>query len=47
MRCAAVGLYCTVVDRLYLLVSTRTIAVCETHAAHNQRTRSLHHGWSI
>jgi hypothetical protein len=41
IRRATVGLYCAVVDRVYLLVSMRTIALCETHAVSNHRTKSL------
>jgi hypothetical protein len=35
MRRAAVGLYCAVVDRFDLLVSTHTIAAHETQAVFN------------
>ena len=38
---AAVGLYCAVVDRFDLLVSTRTTAARETQAVFNQRAESL------
>ena len=41
MRRAAVGLYCAVVERFDLLVSTRTIAARETQAVFNQRAESL------
>src|SRR5258708_37329147 len=41
MRRAAVGLYCAVVERFDLLVSTRTIAARETQAVFNQRADSL------
>ena len=37
----AVGLYCAVVERFDLLVSTRTIAARETQAVFNQRAGSL------
>ena len=37
----AVGLYCAVVDRFDLLVSTRMIAARETQAVFNQRAGSL------
>ena len=37
----AVGLYCAVVERFDLLVSTRTIAARETRAVFNQRAGSL------
>ncbi len=42
MRRAAVGLYCAVVDRFKLLVSSRTIAARETQAVCTQRAESLH-----
>jgi hypothetical protein len=41
MQGAAVGLYCAVVDRFDLLVSTRTIAARETLAVFDQRAENL------
>ena len=38
---AVVGLYCAVVGRFDLLVSTRTMAARESHAAFNPRAESL------
>ena len=38
---AAVGLYCAVVDRFDVLVSTRTIAARESQVAFNQRAKRL------
>ena len=41
MQGIAVGLYCAVVDRLDLLVSTRPIAACEIQGVFNQRAGML------
>ena len=41
---AAVGLYCAVGYRFDLLVSTYTIAVCETQEVFNDRAESLSTG---
>jgi hypothetical protein len=45
MQETAVGLYCAVVDRINLWVSTRTIAVRETRAAYNRLAGWLCDGW--
>jgi len=41
MRGTVVGVYCAVVERFDLLVSTRTIAARESQAAFNPRVESL------
>ena len=41
MQGSVVGLYCAVVGRFDLLVSTRTMAASETQAVFNQRAKTL------